>query len=59
MVNPFDELEIASALARLIDNPDLRESLRVKGLKRAAEFSWHETARRTLEVYEQVGGPKA
>lgn len=54
MVNPFDEVEIASALLRLIDNPRLREELRVKGLKRAGSFSWHETARRTLEVYHQV-----
>jgi glycosyltransferase involved in cell wall biosynthesis len=54
MVNPFDEAEIASALARLIDSPGLREELRVKGLKRARSFSWHETARRTLEVYNQV-----
>jgi glycosyltransferase involved in cell wall biosynthesis len=59
MVNPFDEAEIMSALARLIDSPDLRERLRVKGLKRADEFSWHETARRTLEVYKQVAGGKA
>lgn len=54
LVNPFDESEIAAALARLIDNPDLRQRLRVKGLKRAATFSWLETAKRTLEVYEQV-----
>lgn len=59
MVDPFDEAEIASALARLIDNPDLRDQLRVKGLKRAAQFSWHDTARRTLEVYEQVAGAQA
>jgi len=56
MINPFDEGEITSALAQLIDNPDLRDLLRVKGLKRATQFSWHETARRTLEVYEQVAG---
>ena len=59
MVNPFDEAEIALALACLIDNPDLRDQLRVKGLKRAARFSWHDTAKRTLEVYEQVAGAQA
>ncbi len=31
-----------------------RTMLREKGLKRAAEFSWEETARKTLEVYSQV-----
>ena len=58
LVNPFDEAEIASALGRLIDNSDLRDKLRVKGLKRANHFSWHETARRTLEVYEEVAGAR-
>jgi len=54
LVNPFDESEIAAALARLIDDPNLRQNLRVKGMQRAAKFSWHETARRTLAVYEEV-----
>ena len=54
LVDPFDEMEIAAALARLIDNPDLRGKLRVKGLERAAKFNWHDTARRTLKVYKQV-----
>jgi glycosyltransferase involved in cell wall biosynthesis len=59
LVDPFDEAEIMSALAQLIDNPDLRDKLRRKGLKRADKFSWHDTARRTLEVYKQVAGGKA
>jgi glycosyltransferase involved in cell wall biosynthesis len=54
LVNPFDEVEIASALSALIDNSDLRDKLRVKGLKRANNFNWHDTAKRTLEVYRQV-----
>lgn len=54
MVNPFDEAEILSALKSLIDNSDLRDKLRVKGLKRANDFNWLDTARRTLEVYKQV-----
>jgi glycosyltransferase involved in cell wall biosynthesis len=56
LVNPFDEGEITEAMARLIDNPDLRGELRFKGLERAAKFSWQETARRTLDVYRQVAG---
>ena len=59
LVDPFDEVEIAAALASLIDNPDLRDELRVKGLKRAAKFNWHDTARQTLAVYEQVAKGRA
>jgi glycosyltransferase involved in cell wall biosynthesis len=54
LVDPFNEVEIAAALAALIDNPELRDKLRVKGLARAAEFNWHNTARQTLKVYKQV-----
>ena len=56
MVNPFDESAIASAIERLIDNPPLRAELRAKGWQRAATFSWQETARLTLKVYEQATG---
>ena len=59
LVDPFDEAEITSALAQLIDNRDLRDKLRRKGLERAGQFSWNDTARRTLEVYKQVAGGKA
>jgi glycosyltransferase involved in cell wall biosynthesis len=54
LVDPFDETAIAAAIASLIDNSDLRAELRVKGLKRAEMFDWHETARQTLAVYREV-----
>ena len=54
LVDPFDEGAIASAIARLIDDSNLRAELRVKGLKRAEMFDWRDTARRTLEVYKRV-----
>ena len=54
LVDPFDEAAIATAIARLIDDSDLRAELRVKGLKRARVFDWRETARRTLSVYRQI-----
>ena len=56
LVDPFDEQAIAAALARLIDDSDLRAALRVKGLTRAARWHWHDTARRTLEVYQRATG---
>lgn len=54
MVNPFDEHAIAGALARLIDDANLRASLRRLGLERARLFDWRETARLTLKAYEQA-----
>ncbi len=60
LVNPYDVLEgLAEAMHRVMTNPELQEELRLKGLERAKLFSWEETARQTLKVYEEVhaGGP--
>ncbi|MDP8956744.1 MAG: glycosyltransferase family 4 protein [Actinomycetota bacterium] len=46
--------EMASAIERATTDPKLRDDLRRRGLARAAEFSWDETARKTLEVYKSV-----
>lgn len=54
LVDPFDTDAIGAGLARLIGDEDLRATLRRRGLERAALFSWHDTARRTLQVYEQA-----
>jgi hypothetical protein len=43
---------------RLLTDPTLREDLRVRGLRRAGTLTWQHTARRTLEVYEQVLGAR-
>ncbi len=56
LVDPLDETALAAALARLIDEPDLRARLRTKGIERAARWHWHDTARRTLEVYQRAKG---
>jgi glycosyltransferase involved in cell wall biosynthesis len=53
-VDPFDVDAIAGAIKRLINDPALRKELSVKGQERASAFSWRETARQTLKVYEEV-----
>lgn len=57
LVDPFDEDALTQALARMIDDSDFRARLRVKGLERARNFSWRETARLTLQAYQRaIGG---
>jgi len=56
LVDPFDENAIASALARVIDDADLRATLRERGLRRAKLFDWRETARSTLRAYTSATG---
>ncbi len=54
LVDPFDKGALSSAIGRLIDDAALRQKLRARGLERARHFSWRETARLTLEVYERT-----
>jgi glycosyltransferase involved in cell wall biosynthesis len=45
---------MARAIVELVGNPLWRGELRERGLKRAAQFSWRQTARRTREVYVEA-----
>lgn len=54
LVDPFDVDALTQALAMMIDEPGLRSQLRVKGLERAREFSWRQTAQLTLEAYNRA-----
>ncbi|MGH4117962.1 glycosyltransferase family 4 protein [Clostridium sp.] len=54
LINPYNISEISFAIGNLLSNESLREELSIKGLKRASEFSWQNTASNTLKVYEEV-----
>lgn len=53
-VSPTSTGEIAAALERVLGDERLRRDLRARGEERAATFTWRETARRTLRVYDEV-----
>ncbi len=53
-VDPFDVSAIAAAMDQLSNDSKLRQELSIKGLERASMFDWRETARQTLNVYQQV-----
>jgi len=57
LFDPLDESAIAGALTQVIENPSYRAELRVKGLQRAAAFSWRTTAKMTLAAYERAARP--
>lgn len=46
--------DLAQAMLALITQPDLRAQHREKSLRRAAQFSWRETARQTHAVYREA-----
>jgi len=53
LFDPHDEPGMIAAMVQLAD-PATSRRLREAGRARAAAFSWDETARRTLEVYERA-----
>lgn len=50
---------LAGAIERLLDDSPLRASLRDRGFARAQDYSWENTARKTLAVLRRVGGGRA
>jgi glycosyltransferase involved in cell wall biosynthesis len=56
LFDPHDEVAIASALQRLLDDPALAENLRARGLARVREFTWERTAHLTLQTYARTLG---
>ena len=51
LFDPSDARAIATAVERLLGEPELRDRLKMAGVRRAAEFSWARTAESTAEVY--------
>ena len=56
LVDPHDVDGIAAALRRLLDEADLRQTLRERGLARAAAFSWRRTAEQVWALYAELAG---
>ncbi len=54
-VDPRSIADLADALERVLGDASLAEDLSRRGRERAARFTWDETARRTLQVYDKAG----
>lgn len=52
--DPFDIHDIAKKIDMLLSSENLRNELVKKGLERVKRFSWENTARKTLAVFEDV-----
>jgi Glycosyltransferase len=50
--DPLSVDEISAALRKCLVDPDLRSALVTKGFENAKRFSWENTARETLAIYE-------
>lgn len=54
LVNPTDVDELAQAIARVLDDGDLRRRLSAKGVERAGSLTWRAAAKSLLEIYESL-----
>ncbi len=52
--NPRDPADIARAINSVLDDPVLQADLRRRGLQRAAQFTWNNTARSVLNLIENL-----
>jgi glycosyltransferase involved in cell wall biosynthesis len=56
LVDPRDEDAIASAMRRILDDPDLMKELQDRGRQRAKLFTWDLVAGNVQKVYQKVLG---
>lgn len=54
LVNPVSNIEIAAAMIKLIKDSDLREKLRNEGFLQSKKFSWTDSAKKLLEIFENL-----
>ena len=54
LVNPYDKHAIATALKRVLEEPNLERDLVSRGKERVRNFTWRRTALQTLESYKSI-----
>jgi glycosyltransferase involved in cell wall biosynthesis len=54
LINPANVDELAEAMNRAVQDEKLRDELIVKGLIRASELTWQDTARKTVIAYDKI-----
>ena len=59
LFDPRDKAAFVSALARIVEDEELRRRLRERGFVQARRFSWERTARQTREALFEAGGARS
>ena len=58
LVDPYSYPAIAWAMLRIIKDEHLKKLLKQRALGRVNEFSWSEAARKTMEIFGELDGPR-
>jgi glycosyltransferase involved in cell wall biosynthesis len=59
LVDPYDQAAIADGIFQVLTDERLRRDLRRRGLERARQFSWEQSARRVREIYGDIAAAPA
>lgn len=54
LVNPDSILEISNAISKILNNTNLKISMKENGLKQALKFSWETCAIETINIYRKI-----
>lgn len=54
LIDPFDYKSITEAIISIMDNAEVYEKLKQEGIIRAQKFSWLQTAKETLAIYNSM-----
>jgi glycosyltransferase involved in cell wall biosynthesis len=54
LIDPHEVDELTVAMWRVLNDGQLREEMRQKGLRQAGRFSWERAARETVAIYERA-----
>jgi glycosyltransferase involved in cell wall biosynthesis len=54
LVEPRQPDALATAMAAVLNDPQLRDTMRHMGLERVGQFSWERTARQMLDIYRSL-----
>ena len=54
LVNPDSILEISKAISKILNNTNLKISMKENGLKQALKFSWETCAIETINIYRKI-----
>ena len=54
LVDPLDTDDIAEAMAHVLEDADLRQTMVDRGLAQAARFTWEKAARRHLNTFDTI-----
>ncbi len=55
LTDPKNENEIAEQIKKLVNDPELYNQQRTKGFDNARRFNWADAAKKTMEIYKELG----